>query len=115
MTRYNTGADFEREVRKHLAYNGYEIMRSAGSKGKVDLVAFKPGQVLFVQCKHTEDGYLLPLERRELLRISQMTTGGVALVAWLEHKPRHIVYRRLRGYGAGDSQPWAPDFLDEVR
>src|SRR5690606_18497279 len=52
VTRYAGGADFEREVRAALVADGYElVVRSAGSKTKVDLVAIKAGQVLIVQCK----------------------------------------------------------------
>jgi Holliday junction resolvase len=51
MTNYQRGSDFERRVGKDLAANGYEVFRSAGSRGKADLVAIKAGQILLVQCK----------------------------------------------------------------
>ena len=51
MSNYRRGADFERAVRAHLAENGYEVIRSAGSKTKVDLVAIKTGDLLLIQCK----------------------------------------------------------------
>lgn len=51
MNHYRRGADFERAVRAHLADHGYEVIRSAGSKTKVDLVAIKSGELLLIQCK----------------------------------------------------------------
>lgn len=50
---YRRGTAFERRVRADLEANGYRLIRSAGSKGKIDLLAGKPGQRLAVQCKIT--------------------------------------------------------------
>lgn len=48
---YKKGRRFEYRVRDFLEDNGYFVIRSAGSKGIVDLAAFKFGEVLFVQSK----------------------------------------------------------------
>jgi hypothetical protein len=55
MSHYAQGTRFEHKVRDDLAANGYEVVRAAGSKGssKIDLLAIKPGQMLFIQCKRT--------------------------------------------------------------
>ena len=50
-TNYERGRAFEYRVIDRLRANGYFAIRSAGSKGAVDIAAIKPGQVLFVQCK----------------------------------------------------------------
>lgn len=51
MSAYRAGRDVEHRNREHLEAEGYEVTRAAGSKGKADLIAYKPGQLLFVQCK----------------------------------------------------------------
>ena len=48
---YRRGSAFERRVKEMLELEGYYVVRSAGSHGVADLVAVKPGEVLFVQCK----------------------------------------------------------------
>ena len=50
---YRRGSAFERKVKEMLELDGYYVVRSAGSHGVADLVAVKPGEVLFVQCKTT--------------------------------------------------------------
>jgi Holliday junction resolvase len=67
MSHYRAGRDFEHAVRAALVSDGYDVIRSAGSKTKVDLAAFKAGQALFVRCKR--DGRISPAERVELLRM----------------------------------------------
>lgn len=110
MTNYRGGADFEREVRAALVADGYQlVVRSAGSKTKVDLVAFKPDQVLFIQCKR--NGVCPPVERAELLRVAGLLPGvGVPVVA---SRPR-VTYRRLVGPGSKEWEPWIPDEIQEV-
>ena len=110
MTRYAGGADFEREVRAALVADGYElVVRSAGSKTKVDLVAIKAGQVLIVQCKR--NGVCPPAERSAVLHIASLLPGvGVPVVA---SRPR-VTYRRLTGPGPKDWVPFTTDEIEEV-
>ena len=52
MTNYATGRRFEWKRRDHWESLGYVVVRSAGSKSPIDLVAFSPtGGVLAIQCK----------------------------------------------------------------
>lgn len=49
---YLRGRRFEWRVRDQLRKMGWTVLRTAGSKGPVDLVAVKAGSpVAFVQCK----------------------------------------------------------------
>lgn len=108
MTNYEAGRRFEWMVRDHLGENGYDLIRSAGSKSKVDLIALKPGEILFVQCKR-RDGYVLPSERAELLRLARLALA-VPLVAYRPaRKPIH--YRRLLGGHPKEWESWTPDEL----
>lgn len=106
VNHYRRGAALEYAVRDHLADAGYEVVRSAGSHGAADVIGFKPGETVFVQCKR--DGRCGPAERVELLRLAGLV-GGVAVVASRPHR-RPIRYRELVGPAARDHRPWSPDF-----
>ena len=51
---YETGRRFEYKVKKHLESKGYFVLRSAGSKSPIDLIAVNKhdGYVMMVQCKY---------------------------------------------------------------
>jgi Holliday junction resolvase len=130
MTQGTAGRRFEWKVRDALRADGYTVIRSAGSKGAVDLVAFKDGRryrpdvvsigqpgdvvyvepgrhMLFVQAKRT-NGTIPPAERAELIRYAHIARA-IPVVAY-QPKPRQpIAYRRLTGPGPKDWQPWTPD------
>ena len=51
---YRNGADLERAVKHHLEDNGYLlVIKSGGSKGKVDVIGLKRGETVIVQCKRS--------------------------------------------------------------
>lgn len=50
---YRSGRGVEYRNRDHLEADGYVVLRTAGSKGFVDLIGMKLGQLLLVQCKGT--------------------------------------------------------------
>lgn len=112
MTHYQNGATFERAIKASLEEDGYFAVRSAGSKGKVDIVAVKPGQLLFVQAK--TDGLISPAERAELLRIARRGEA-LPIVAYkgTEGRRRPIRYRLLTGTGPKEFQDWSPDVEEE--
>jgi Holliday junction resolvase len=95
VSGYTKGRTLEWEARKYLAGNGYEVFRSAGSKTKVDLIAIKPGDIVFVQCK--VDGYLPPAERTALRNLALMVKAQPVVCWW--HKDgraaRVLTFRQL--------------------
>lgn len=108
-SNYSHGAAFERKTRHHLEENGYEVIRSAGSKGKVDLVAFKRGQILFVQNKL--NGLCAPAERSRLRDLAGMV-GALPIVAYRHKDGRAaavVRYRLLTGDGPKAFSAWTPD------
>lgn len=105
MTQYRRGADFERTVKRLLETNGYDCIRSAGSRSPVDVVAFKPGQVVMVQAKL--DGRCAPAERAELVRVAGLV-GAVPVLAYRITR-QGTRFRRLLGTGAAEWAEWAPD------
>jgi hypothetical protein len=116
-TPYEDGRRFAYRASMAFARDGYEIIRSAGSKTKVDFVAFKrwatpdgmyqAAQMLFVQVKKSTNGTIPADERAELLRLAHIARAIPIVV----HKriPRGFAFRRLTGTGPKDWQPWTPD------
>jgi hypothetical protein len=51
MTRVNSGIKFELRVKKFLEKQGYFCVRSAGSRGVFDLIAWNDNHGLMIQCK----------------------------------------------------------------
>lgn len=79
----------------NLERDGYHAVRTAGSHGKADVIALKPGQVLLVQCKLSGPGGVSPAEWNALYELA-IALGAVALVA---HRPTRgrIEYLRITG------------------
>jgi Holliday junction resolvase len=102
---YRNGRQNEYLVRDHLISLGYETVRAAGSKGKADIVALRPGEVLLVQVK-ASNPQISPAERTALVSMA-VAAGAQPIVA---HKPfrQPIVYRTLTGTGPKDWKPWYP-------
>lgn len=107
------GARFEREVIAHLESLGYDCIRSAASKGAVDLVAISQGLPeadgvgarLFVQCKRSKP-VIAPAERTALLGLC-LRAGAIPIVAWRpdSNGPQ---YRVLTGPGPKDWSEFDP-------
>lgn len=103
------GRNFENQIQHDLERYGYRTMRSAGSKGAADVVAFGTRTILFVQAKISQ-GTVSPAERRGVLSLADLyPTIGVPLTAtkrsvWTD-------YRLLTGPGPKDWTPWEPEPL----
>lgn len=54
-TKYTKGRTVEHKVIHFLTESGYHALRSAGSKGAFDVIAFNDKTVRFIQVKHTSD------------------------------------------------------------
>ena len=115
MTEYDTGRRFEWKTRDDCKDNGYEVLRAAGSKGgtKIDLVAMKPGQLLFIQCK--ADGKLGPAEWDRVYEVAGWV-GAIPILAANGPRGRGVVYTRLLGpkIPRARTQPCEPFLLDEI-
>jgi Holliday junction resolvase len=112
MSNYSDGYRFECKVRDALREDGYEVLRSAGSKTKIDLVALKPGEIIFVQCKL--NGVCTPAERSKLRDLAGMA-GALPIVAYSHKDGRAaavVRYRLLTGDGPRAYAGWTPDQVD---
>jgi len=52
MANYARGIKVEYRVRDLYKYKGYRVIRSAGSRGPWDLLAYDKFNVIFIQCKN---------------------------------------------------------------
>lgn len=87
MSKYSSGAKFENEVKRALEKRGYFVIRSAGSKSPVDLVAFKEdnsdslknnmSSVLFIQCKYGNRNYIKSFLKKEENEFVKFCNGKV--------------------------------------
>lgn len=115
------GAAFERRVIHDLEPHGYDCIRSAASKGAVDIVAVEPSydghelwapphRLVFIQCK-LSDPQISPRERLALLDLS-LRAGALPVVChWAKNETTGLMavhYRVLTGPGPKEWAPWAP-------
>jgi hypothetical protein len=94
VTNYRNGAAFERKVRD-LEYElgATLVVRSAGSRGAVDLVSFYPDSVKLIQCKN--NGVLSKADRHHLCSLAG-SLAGLPVRPCLAHKSDSgIVVRTL--------------------
>lgn len=104
---YQRGAQFERRIRTYLEELGWTVFRMAGSKTKVDLIAFPPRQNYFgfngphfIQCKLK--GAFGSTEREQFLEIVHQCD----VVGLLACAPS----RKIELYWAGDSKRFDQPF-----
>jgi Holliday junction resolvase len=119
VSNYASGTRFELKTRHDLEDNGYVVSRAAGSKGKIDLWACKPGELLMVQCKSTP-GLCGPEEWDRVVELAGWV-GGVPLLAVNGPGGRGVRYWRLVGlkrrgrrFDAQPIAPFLPDALNEA-
>ncbi len=82
MSGYSDGRRLEYAARDALAADGYTVLRSAGSKSPVDLVAFKLDEILFVQCKASS--HLGPAERDTLRALASLIHAVPLEARWVK-------------------------------
>ncbi len=110
MTHYDAGRRLEYKVRNDLRDNGYDtVLRTAGSRGAADLLAFKPRQLLLVQVKNIRDPG--PDERKALIALARLCPDVFVPIVATRGLRGRVVYRQLTGTAPGDWQPWV---MDEV-
>ena len=98
-----------------LKANGYETFRAHGSHSKIDVVAFKRGEILFVQCK-TDGRAISPADRAELRRLAGLVGAVPLLAEWYKdgRAARVVRFWRLTSSGPAGHHPWTPDYALEA-
>lgn len=81
MNLYQKGRAFEQKVSRYLRERGIWVIRSAGSKGAADLVAWTSGRRVLLQCKAGGQPH-----RRELDTLRRMARD-MGATAWVISKP----------------------------
>lgn len=93
MTHYTNGARCERQARDQLTAAGYFVVRAAGSRGPVDLVALPRGggRALLVQVKR---GARVRPADRDALTCADLPAGA-QVELWHYGPAGLVVYRRI--------------------
>ncbi len=84
MTAARRGADFERRVRRHLERAGWFVVRAAGSRGPLDLVALRSDgqggcEARLIQCKVQQTHFTL--NDWSLIEQAALDAGATAWLA----------------------------------
>jgi len=82
MTNYENGANFERRIKKMYESIGWVCIRSAGSRGPIDLICFKGDLEIIFQMKT----YAKWKERKDSLIQLAKTHNKTAYYCWREDK-----------------------------
>lgn len=97
MSVYVKGANFEREVIKYLEKKGMYCIRSAGSKGKVDVIAFKNHYsdtlVYMIQCKYG-NASMSKKDKIELIELAHRF-GFIPVYVYKKKYDRTITFKHL--------------------
>ena len=98
MSAARRGTDFERRVRRRLESEGWFVVRSAGSRGPVDLVAVRRNghggcEVRLIQCKAGQPHFTL--NDWSLLVQAALDAGATAWLAYRDSAASHyaIVFK----------------------
>ena len=89
VTKYQTGTRLEYIARDKLRNAGFIVVRSAGSKGPLDLVAWREDDLRFIQCKRTQimeitSNRIETLFKNDLLKMRFLTKPTIAtLQLWI--------------------------------
>lgn len=92
-SRYRKGRRVEHRARKLLEDAGHAVIRSAGSKGPVDLVAFDALSVRLISVK-SGSRYASAVERQALHRLPRPDNASVEIWRFPD-RSRHPLIERL--------------------
>ena len=98
---YKKGYKFERDLKLNLEKDGWEVIRSGGSK-KPDLVAAKNGKIIIIECKATSKNnvYLDKAEVDNLKKVAKAFRGESMFAIKQKNKGWTLVtLERLRKAG----------------
>jgi hypothetical protein len=108
------GANFELQIMHHLAERGYDVLRSSGSRGKIDVVAVGDVHTLWIQAK-VSNPLISPAERRAVIGVARRAdiawwrdrltlANAVPLVSY--RIKGQVCFRELLGYGPKEWALW---------
>ena len=83
---YITGWEAEQQARKTQTEKGYYVVRSAGSKGLIDLVALKENETLLVQVKVVPHKLKPKFQKEIAVFKRQKNLRGYKIEFWVKQK-----------------------------
>lgn len=107
MTRVNSGVVFEYECRDHYEARGFHVIRSAGSRGEADIIAFNEKEVHLIQCKKEKTKY--PNYDEDIKQLREVTCPEYFKKIFIVKRNRKVyVYDctiedlKMQQFGVGD-------------
>jgi len=97
MSAYRKGAYYERKLFHQLEKEGWYVVRSAGSKGALDLVAIRDGKVMGIQVKKRKQ--LSKAERENLEHLREKLGVPIFVVQYTEKGG--IMWEEIPAKGGG--------------
>ncbi|HEY4721038.1 MAG TPA: hypothetical protein VII92_04275, partial [Anaerolineae bacterium] len=88
---YLSGRRAEYAARRRLQLNGYTVVRAAGSKGPIDLVAWNDSELRLIQIKSGRKG-IAPDELSALQRLPAPPLASVEVWEWKRGEWDRIIY-----------------------
>ena len=96
------GANYELQIMAHLKERGYDVLRSSGSRGKIDVVAIGDGLTLGIQAK-ISNPLLSPADR---IAVTE-TAWRADWLPLVSYRIRgQVCFRLLTGTGPKDWHPF---------
>jgi Holliday junction resolvase len=81
---------FESKIARLYKGKGYYTVISAGSRGVADVVAIKPNEILFIQCKSN-----CGLSSAEKQKLKQVASSASAKGLFATHRKRRILVQEI--------------------
>jgi hypothetical protein len=102
------GANFELQIMHHLSELGYDVLRSSGSRGKIDVVAVGDPHTLWIQAK-ISNPLLSPADRVAVIGVAdRVSLHGDAYPVVAYRIRGKVCFRMLTGYGPRDFTDFRP-------
>lgn len=112
MVNYKNGVVFERQVMEYYRRKGFYVLRSAGSHGAVDVVAFNERNTILVQCKQERKKVSYAQDVISLLAVPcgvdcvkefwvKRKNRGVEVTSWPGEITRDLSFKELKGDADG--------------
>ena len=92
------GANFELRIMEYLRVRGYDVLRSSGSRGKIDVVAIGDPHILLIQAK-LQPTAMPPAER---VAVREVAARADAVPIFAYRLPGSVGFRELTGAGPKD-------------
>lgn len=87
-TPYQREAAHERNIKRRYEKKGYNVMRSAGSKGVVDLIAWNESETILIASQHVP---FTKYHMQDIRANAKIPNNGTLLYYWIENGVERVL------------------------